>query len=175
MKKLTITLLLCTICQAQDAKLVSLASLVTESIIKMDSSSFTKCLSNEYFDYFEGDLEADPKTVDSNYYKLLPTGYYGKELSQLINNKDNIIKLFTTESNTHPRNKCPLSDKSFSPLNKISNNRYEIIIMRFADVYKMHLVFIKFKTGWKLAGSFFEAANTDPCEKWNGNIWENNN
>ena len=64
----------------------------------MDSSSFAKCLANEYFEYFEGDLEADPETVDSNYYKLLPTGYYGKELSQLIDNKENIIKLFTTFS-----------------------------------------------------------------------------
>lgn len=168
--KLFLLLFICFTCYSQDNNLISLVSIVKQSILNFDSLSFTATLSDKYFDYFEGDLEIDPSTVDSNFYKLLPSGYYGKELSEMIDNKIEIINLFTKESTMYPRNKCVLTLNSFSPLKKISSKRYEIVIKRLYDAYNMHLVFINQKIGWKLSGSFFEAANTAPCD-WNGNVW----
>jgi hypothetical protein len=175
MKKIFILIILiCTVCSAQDRQLLALVSNVKKSIINMDSSLFTKSLSINYFDYFEGDCEVAPSDVDSNYFKLLPSGYYSKELTKFIKDRNEIITFFTSNGKEYPRHKCPVTEKSFSPLIKISMNRYEIIIMRYSEAFRYHLVFIKFKIGWKLSGSFFEAAHCEPCDTWNGNIWQNN-
>ena len=174
MKILFITLFIFITCYAQEKELISLVNKVKYSIIEMDSTSFSSCISDKYFDYFEGDLDVDPTTVDSNYYTLLPSGYYGKELLQFVENKKDIIKFFTTEGGSYPRNKCPVSEKSFSPLQKISKNRFEVILRRFSEAGFLHLVFLKIENKWKLSGSFSEFLHTEPCNEWKDNSWENN-
>jgi hypothetical protein len=174
MRIIIITLFIFIACYAQENELISLANRVKHSIIEMDSTSFSTCISDKYFDYFEGDLDIDPATADSNYYTLLPSGYYGKELSQFVENKKDIIKFFTTEDDSYPRNKCLISEKSFGPLQKISENRFEVIIRRFSEAGFLHLVFLKIENKWKLAGSFFEFLHTDPCTEWKENSWESN-
>ena len=135
-----------------------LYSEVIQAIISRDAKKFDSISIEKPFDYFEGDAEHSPDEVGSQYYALDSSGYYGKEREFVVDRNG-----FLSQLSKGCNEICRKKTIQFSPLKKVSNQRREFIVDPFCDASKMHFVLIRFGKDWKLAGTFFEFANTEPC------------
>ena len=67
-----------------DGDLLRISNLIYKGISTYDSSGLGKISMDTVFDYFVGDIELDPKTVDKDFNKLGEDGYLGLNSLHLI-------------------------------------------------------------------------------------------